>query len=102
MKTTILHQNKTITVLTPVPYKVTAYTNNTIEELIQVQEDLDEQVLFLRNCFRLLGITNNVAIKNHYTLNIDTGERLYRIATEKWRVGKLSHEMAMVIRNHKW
>lgn len=102
MKTTILKQTKVIEVLTPIPYNVTAYTNNTMDEVMKVQKDLDEAVLFLRDCFKLLGISKNVAIKNQYTLNIDTGERLSRLAIERYRVGKLSNEMLKMIRNYDW
>jgi hypothetical protein len=100
-KFAILRNDRTILVHTPKPYVVDAYKDSDMfkEELEDIRSELDEHTKFLYNCLRLLGIRRTEAIRENYTLNIDTGEKLLSMAQHK---GNISHEMRMVILNHKW
>jgi hypothetical protein len=100
----ILRKDRTILVKTPKPYTVTAYQDltdayPTLESMRDIEHDLNEHTKFLYNCLKMLGISKSMAVRQRYTLNTDTGDRLSHMALHDERI---SHEMRMVIRNHNW
>ncbi len=84
-------KNGHIKVLTPIPYIVGCLPDESIYRL-------EQNVQFLYDCFKLLGISKKNAIKNSFTLNLMTGDKLMSLAREK----NISHEMIMTIKNHNW
>lgn len=93
-----IQKDKTILVKTPIPYEITAYGDRANSLIVAVADNINDECIFLYDCLRLLGISKKEAIKNDYTLNSDTGEKLIRIASEK----NISPELRKVIINHKW
>ena len=55
-------------------------------------------MLFLYDVLRVLGISKEEARRMDYTFNRRTGEELSAIARHQ----NISHEMRMLIINHKW
>lgn len=99
MKTAKIQKDKTIIVYTPIPYVVDAYKDKEMNEISEVCNSLSQSVKFLRNCFKLLGITNKEAKEKKFTLNIETGEELNHRA---WMNRNVSCEFCALLRNHKW
>ena len=95
MRTTIKIGMDRIKVLTPVPYTITIEP----ERLKETRHQLDNAVKFLRNCLKVLDVSKNEAIKQGYTLNIDTGEKLSNLS---WKKNNISFEVKTLIRNYYW
>jgi len=87
-----------IIVNTPNPYTVSSYKNDGIDKITEVAHDLNDSCQFLYDCLKVLGISKRKAKDNDYTLNIDTGDKLIRLAATR----KMSMEMYRVIKNHAW
>jgi len=99
MKTAKILKDNTIMVFTPIPYTVTACKDKSIEEIREVCDELSQSVMFLRNCFKLLGITKKEAREKNFALNISTGRELNNRA---WLNRNISYEFVKLIKEHSW
>ena len=91
--------NNHIKVYTPIPYIVDSYEHAEKEKIEEVMHSLKQSVLFLRNCLKLLDISEQEAREKEYTLNWHTGDILKRLAYHK---KNLSHEFKMSINRYNW
>jgi len=98
-KFAILRKDRTILVKTPIPYVVDAYKDSEQDVLEHTRYELDEHTKFLYNCLKMLGISKSEAQRLHYTLNQNTGDRLYTIAINHPHI---SHEMRQVLGKYNW
>jgi len=88
-----------IKVNTPKPYIIDAPREYEKSEMEAMIGNLRESVRFLRDCLRVLGVSEDEARKKEYTLNSDTGERLRELSYSK----HISMEMWKVIfSQHDW
>lgn len=98
-KFAVLRKDKTILVKTPIPYVVHAYKDSKKDVLEHTTHELNEHTRFLYNCLKMLGISKSEAQRLDYSLNQDTGNRLYTIAINN---PQISCEMCLVLGKHKW
>ena len=84
-----------IKVYTPKPY-ITYYIDE--EHMDEELYKLEQDVKFLRECLKLLGISWKQAKTKDYTLNIMTGDKFRSLAYQKG----LSNEMQKVMMEHRW
>jgi hypothetical protein len=96
-----LRRDRTIRVYTPRPYTVDAYKDSdlSLDEMKDIEHQLKEHTKFLYDCLKLLHISEATAKHRGYTLNIETGEKLFALC---YKHHYISNEMKMVILNHKW
>lgn len=103
-----INKKGVITVLTPNPYKVTAYVSiyeksltdeNIRTELYgNVLYGLDQSCKFLYDCLRLLGISKKEAKEQNYTLNKATGDKFWSLLNQR----EISFQFKQIINNYNW
>lgn len=100
MREVELLKNGDIKVNTPVPYIIDSYRDADITKRADIMYDLKQNVRFLRDCLRLLGISNKEAREKEYTLNIMTGDKLMGIATHNKNISNEFYKCCFI--DHKW
>lgn len=86
-----------ILVNTPNPY--TLPIENLKDDIENKLHQLNQSVLFLYDCMRILGINEETAMKEDYSLNKATGDKIMDIAMHKKNV---SHEFKKLILYYNW
>jgi hypothetical protein len=84
---------------TPIPYIIVRqYEHETSESAKNKEYSLNSSCKFFYDILKLLGISKKEAKRLGYTLNLETGIKVLERASKV----DVSHEVFMLIKNHRW